>query len=439
MKLEYVFLNGYKNLNELEIYFEEGSTVNSIIGNNGSGKSNILEALSIIFSTALAGGTTVDFSFLIKYVIDDNKFEINNSDGQILVYKNDIKVSKKNVEYTLPKTIFLYYSGETKRLKELSDGILDKRFDRILKKDENIALKYMTYLTVDDFGASLLSSSVYNIETFKKVCSIVDIKEICTPITINFKKPSWSKKGKSHDFWGAVGTVGKELNDLAQKGTYSIIDNDSSKIVIEDVKKLKDDSIGAIGLFTIFKVLDQADVIDNIEFDIIKGTDKFSYKSLSEGEKQLAQLLSVLDITKDYKALFLLDEFDSYLHPNWQRQFVDILSEIDIRGQVMFTTHSPLTLGKMRKENIIIMKDGNAYNPAVDTLNRDVTEVLEEIMEVGKRPIEVENAIKEFRSIAVHGKYEDAIQGYESLKSTLSNDDPFLITAEHLLARLKAK
>ncbi|GAU76586.1 AAA family ATPase [Fusibacter sp. 3D3] len=439
MKLEYVYLNGYKNLNELEIYFEEGSTVNSIIGNNGSGKSNILEALSVIFSTALNDGTSIDFRFCIKYVIDDNKFKINNADDQILVSKNGEKVSKKDVVFALPKMIFLYYSGETKRLKQFSDESIDKRFDKILKKDEEIALKYMTYLTVDDFGASLLTSYIYNTEIFKKICDIVDIKEICTPIMINLKKPKWSKTGKSNDFWGAIGTVGKELNSLAQKGIYSIIDNNKSKIIIEDIEALKDETIGAIGLFTIFKVLDQADVIDNIEFDVIKGNDKFSYKSLSEGEKQLAQLLSVLEITKDYKALFLLDEFDSYLHPNWQRQFVDILSEIDIRGQVLFTTHSPLTLGKMSKENIIILKDGNAYNPAVDTFNRDVSEVLEEIMEVGKRPSEVEKAIKEFRNTAVHGKYEDAIHGYDILKSILSKDDPFFITAEHLLARLKMK
>src|SRR5699024_12101677 len=55
-------------------------------------------------------------------------------------------------------------------------------------------------------------------------------------------------------------------------------------------------------------------------------------------------------------------------------------------GQILFTTHSPLTLGKMKKESIRILKDGTVYEPAADTFNRDITEVLEEIMEVGKRP-----------------------------------------------------
>ena len=50
MKIKYLSIDGYKNLHNVEFFFEEGSTVNAIIGNNGSGKSNVLEALTIIFA-----------------------------------------------------------------------------------------------------------------------------------------------------------------------------------------------------------------------------------------------------------------------------------------------------------------------------------------------------------------------------------------------------
>ena len=162
-----------------------------------------------------------------------------------------------------------------------------------------------------------------------------------------------------------------------------------------------------------------------------------SINDLSEGEKQLAQLLSVLEATKEYRALFLLDEFDSYLHPNWQRKFAEIISDINIRGQVLFTTHSPLTLGKMQKENIRILKDGEVFEPAVDTYNRDITEVLEEIMDVGKRPIEVEKTIQAFRNAAVHSKKDEAFMHLDYLKELLSTNDPFWITVEHMIARLE--
>ena len=39
-----------KNLNKLEVSFDNNSTVNALIGNNGSGKSNVIEALTRVFT-----------------------------------------------------------------------------------------------------------------------------------------------------------------------------------------------------------------------------------------------------------------------------------------------------------------------------------------------------------------------------------------------------
>lgn len=144
-----------------------------------------------------------------------------------------------------------------------------------------------------------------------------------------------------------------------------------------------------------------------------------------------------MEATKEYRALFLLDEFDSFLHPNWQRRFAEIVSEIHITGQVLFTSHSPLTLGKLQKENIRILKDGTVYEPAADTFNRDITELLEEIMEVGKRPAEVEDVIQKFRNAAMHRDRENAKNAINDLKRLLSSDDPFWITVSHMMARLE--
>ena len=79
------------------------------------------------------------------------------------------------------------------------------------------------------------------------------------------------------------------------------------------------------------------------------------------------------------------------------------------------------------------MKDGKIYIPSVDTYNRDITEVLDEIMEVTKRPVEIEKAIKEFRNAAK----DDAYRSIEGLRVLLSNEDPYWITIEHMLARME--
>lgn len=436
MKIKYLYINGYKNLKNLEIHFDEGSTVNAIIGNNGSGKSNILEAVTIIFSNVLESSNDIGFEFCIKYSIYESVIEINNITGELKLLKNNKKVSRKYIISIIPKAIFLYYAGETKRLRRLSEKCVDKRFEKILKRDEDIALKFLTYLSVDDFGAALLTNYIYQNETYNKICKLVGIKELCSPITVNLHRPIWGKNGNAENFWNAIGTVKKELSNLAQLGEYEIIDSNNSNIVIHDITKLKDESIGAIGLFTIFKVLVQADILENIEFDVVQGNKKFSYMNLSEGEKQLGQLLSILEITKEYKALFLLDEFDSYLHPNWQREFVDVINGIDIRGQILFTTHSPLTLGKMKKENILRLKNGVIYNPSSETFNRDITEVLEELMDVKKRPVEIEEMMFDFRNSIIYKDIEKATEVLDKLKEVLSKEDPFLNTAKISITRL---
>ena len=83
------------------------------------------------------------------------------------------------------------------------------------------------------------------------------------------------------------------------------------------------------------------------------------------------------------------------------------------------------------------MKEGKIYIPSVDTYNRDITEVLDEIMEVTKRPVEIEKAIKEFRNAAMHGKKDEAYRSIEELKVLLSDEDPYWITIEHMLARME--
>lgn len=51
MKLKELWIDGFKNLNDFKIDFTNKDGITVLIGNNGSGKSNILEAISEIFAT----------------------------------------------------------------------------------------------------------------------------------------------------------------------------------------------------------------------------------------------------------------------------------------------------------------------------------------------------------------------------------------------------
>ena len=51
MKLKKVIIKNYKNLKDVEINFPDSNII-AFIGNNGSGKSNILENIAHTFSVA---------------------------------------------------------------------------------------------------------------------------------------------------------------------------------------------------------------------------------------------------------------------------------------------------------------------------------------------------------------------------------------------------
>ena len=324
-------------------------------------------------------------------------------------------------------------------MKKLALDCVDKAFENALKKDEEVTTRYISCVGLREFTAALLANAKYKNSTFEKVCDLIGIQEVGGPIDFQLIRPSWSKKAPltEDSFWNAQGTVAILLHKLKDSGELIKLDNDHALIRVNSISDISLDSENPFDLFVRFELLIQAGILSDISFTILKDGESLSPDMLSEGEKQLAQFLCLLEATKEYRALFLLDEFDSFLHPNWQRRFAEIISEIHITGQILFTTHSPLTLGKMKKESIRILKDGTVYEPAADTFNRDITEVLEEIMEVGKRPVEVEDAINRFRNFAVHGEKESANDVIKELKTLLSEEDPYWITVSHMMARLE--
>ena len=54
----------FRNLEGLNLRFDSTNDTYVIIGNNGTGKTNILEALSSVFSTLLSHSTDFIFSFV---------------------------------------------------------------------------------------------------------------------------------------------------------------------------------------------------------------------------------------------------------------------------------------------------------------------------------------------------------------------------------------
>ena len=128
---------------------------------------------------------------------------------------------------------------------------------------------------------------------------------------------------------------------------------------------------------------------------------------LSSGENNLLSMFSslyyVFDgnddhiVTQSYATdeqffadtiLLFMDEADLTYHPEWQRQFVSILTAFlskvyDVRKikniQVLLTTHSPLLLSDMPKNNVIYLQKDDMGKPVdIETFGQNIHQILKD-------------------------------------------------------------
>ncbi|HKI04454.1 MAG TPA: AAA family ATPase [Thermoanaerobaculia bacterium] len=58
----------------------------------------------------------------------------------------------------------------------------------------------------------------------------------------------------------------------------------------------------------------------------------------------------------DYSGVILIDEIDLHLHPEWQRSVIGTVAKALPRMQLVFSTHSPIVAGTLKRENIFVME-----------------------------------------------------------------------------------
>src|SRR3954453_6505620 len=66
MRLDEIYIGHFKNLRDLRVDFDEDSPYTVLVGENGTGKSNLLEALTLIFRH-LDLGDPAPFDYRLRY------------------------------------------------------------------------------------------------------------------------------------------------------------------------------------------------------------------------------------------------------------------------------------------------------------------------------------------------------------------------------------
>jgi len=99
------------------------------------------------------------------------------------------------------------------------------------------------------------------------------------------------------------------------------------------------------------------------EFDFIDSKNR-KFNDLSHGEQTIfSQFLNIYYFSlhdKEKIFIYLMDEPDLSLHPQWQKNYFfelyNLLHKIDMTYHVLITTHSPFILSDLSKENVIFLE-----------------------------------------------------------------------------------
>ncbi|MCF2862199.1 AAA family ATPase [Pseudoalteromonas sp. Cnat2-41] len=260
----------FKNLKNVTIDFEEEEWITLVIGWNGTGKSNVLEALAVLFRDLIMGKNErgekdkPTFSYILRYFCHEKEIEIDadperEKEAYKISYRDlgEVKSEesaqadllsvltgkkelaeitfnkfKKRQDDFLPNYVFGYYSGHSDRMQSVFRPYL-QQYDKKLRnaKSEDPGLRRLFYalpvhsqfvllafvLRQDDLVRHFLDTQL-GLETDENAESI-------DSVLLELNEPSWNlnksktPKGehnacqaKPDIFWGAEGVVRKFLD-----------------------------------------------------------------------------------------------------------------------------------------------------------------------------------------------------------------------------------
>lgn len=482
MQINSLYIKNYKLLKDFTIHFSKDVSI--LIGINGSGKSSILECVAQIFSDAYLQEKS-KFGFKLEYelrleVIEQtattSEFKTNYIKVEIYAEKKDEKLHYKvytgndileketdiekkfgNLEKILPSNIVIYYSGLADIMKKICQPH-DEKLSVNFRKGNTSLHRPFFYFEPPLFNLILITLLSYEFGDIPHfLLDRAKIKGVQS-IQINLKKPSWGK-GKINDWWGAKGEVKTFLDYLDSIGSPLIIeegDTNKSKgnVVIEawQNEALIITIIGQEKLFeirehfveerTLFKILNTL-LIDGfqpeVNFSFIQedNTGQHSFNVLSEGEQQAIIIRGLIELVNNENTLFLFDEPDTYLHPSWQRNFIESINDLSKNAeynnsQFLITTHSPQLLSNADPENcdVQIMEDGEIVKVTPKYYGRDISTILYEMMGVERRNKKVAKLLSVLFNTIEDEDLENSKIEYAKLIEILGEDDPAMVRAK---------
>ena len=392
MKVDRIEIKNYKGFENCNIDFHP--KMNVFIGNNASGKTTILNAISKSAAS------------IVPRVISRNAVSITNED----------------INY---KALFAYIIGHISHFTE--DDINFQTFThagivtedaklisaKISKDISTVASNFKKKIQVSPITIPIIKFYSANRGSFSYSYSegIIDIYDISQLETwSNIMQSSLSYGKFSHWFYQ------NETDELRLQRDYK--DFNAQSPALRDVRKALALAFKELGYGDYSLVSKQIKRAGNSKLTpalFLKNNKTLKEENLdkkSDGEKAIITLISDiaynLSIAKDFavdndflksSGIVIIDEIETHLHPKWQREILPILLKLFPNIQFFVATHSPQIVASVPSDSVFVCDNFKTEKVSLKTLGEDTNSILVEIFNATDRPKSYIKLIQQFDNL----------------------------------------
>lgn len=388
-------ISGYKNIRDCEIEFTRGHLINAVIGSNGSGKSNLIEAILRI----LVGVYFEDppgFEFRLEYEAQNRKVIIQREGRKTSVEVDGVRMPLDRFAQRLrdgpaqvfyPETTLVYYSGECPRVKKLVTRYR-RHFQKLIRTPATDRLRPLFIQSSNEQSQIILLALFAHGHT--RLLEHLGLSEILD-VRIVLRSPAgFDPKQHEPKLWNTEGAIRRIVAALDETSSSQV---SLAPIEIEVVEAVQDlvrpRSVQRVqseervycfsdgpksgirelarrlhgsgdNVYLAIESLRARDMFRSVTFRLRgRHAEEFSFEQLSEGEKQLLAVIGAITLAKQRDNLVLLDEPDTHLNPHWSWDYPGMLTDAlgpptNSQSTVLMATHDPVMISGMVKEQVLL-------------------------------------------------------------------------------------
>lgn len=385
MRLKSLTIGQYKNLKDFSLSFDGSGFIDVFVGKNGSGKSNLFEALIQIFRHLYEFDKyDLGFDYTIKYEIEGAETEIGWNDGKLTINGSERKTLGQT---PLPDNVLIYYSGHNDTVADLVRQYEANFSKRIKKADFSESRRFIGI--GPEYKALLLAVLLMQKADNKArqfICDKLGIAAVAQEVKLKLQRPSYATDSRfdiedSHAdrYWKPEGITKSFLDrldkcvslapnngPLRDEGYFASADRKDYYIQYFDISKIQTELGGnAQDTFRQFDNLKTLGMLADISIPLtLTNGLNASTAHFSDGQFQSVYIYSIVELFKDRNCLTLLDEPDAFLHPEWQfgflKQVFEITDTTSKKNHVLMSSHSAATLCPLEEQQISLFKIENS-------------------------------------------------------------------------------